>query len=268
MNSGLTVTCISADKKKPTFQSFQKFGNKYWDDTATNKSQIGYYFAYYFQKKYVYLHKIINILSPRERPTDMDWSSDRNILCLSPILKEFTWEEWIYGVGLGSPYTPDYRTNQTCSNSYNELCNSFSQFNFNALIKLISFSKDSNHVKSGTIEHPITLVIKDNKNIFIEEVIDDEEEIKREMETRILEIKKETEIKLKNAKKLKIRNNIMSFREERIHKLELDNSELEQKISELNTIKSINIKKINDIIIGKYDEEIVLAETDQMNSCL
>lgn len=268
MNSGLTITCISPDKKKTTFQSFQKFGNKYWDDTDTNKSQIGYYFAYYFQKKNVYLHKIINILLPSERPSDMDWSSERNILCLGPRLKIFTWEEWINGIGFGAPYTPNYGLNKTCSNSYNELRKSYSNFNFNALIKLLSFPTESNEVKPGIIEKPIILVIKDNTNVIIEEVADDEEEIKREMEKRILEIKEEGEIKLKNARKQKIRNNITSFREERIHQLENENTEIEQKISELKALSAINVKKIRDIMTGKYDEEIVSVESEQTNSCL
>jgi hypothetical protein len=262
MNSGLTITCISADKKKPTFQSFQKFGNKYWDDTATNKSQIGYYFAYYFQKKYVYLHKIINILPPSQRPSDMDWSSDKNILCLSPKLKEFTWEEWKNGVGFGAPYTPDYRTNQTCANSYNDLCISYSKFNF---IKLVSFSIDSNDTKCEIIETPITLIIEDNKSQFFRQLLDDEEVIKQEMEKRILEIKEETEIKLKNARKQKIRNNIILFREQCIQKVEYENEDIEKKISELNLLKALNTKKIDDVREGNYDEEIVLEELKNSN---
>ena len=47
MNNGLTVTCISANKKQTTFASFTKFGNKYWTDCAGNKSKPGYYFAFY-----------------------------------------------------------------------------------------------------------------------------------------------------------------------------------------------------------------------------
>lgn len=262
MNSGLTITCISADKKKPTFQSFQKFGNKYWDDTATNKSQIGYYFAYYFQKKYVYLHKIVNILPPSQRPSDMDWSSDKNILCLSPRLKEFTWEEWKNGVGFGAPYTPDYRTNQTCANSYNDLCISYSKFNF---IKLVSFSIDSNDTKREIIETPITLIIEDNKSQMKEELLDDEEVIKQEMEKRILEIKEETEIKLKNARKQKIRNNIILFREQCIQKVEYENEDIEKKISELNLLKALNTKKIDDVREGNYDEAIVLEELKNSN---
>lgn len=260
MEIGLTITCISGDKNKPTFQSFQKFGNKYWDDTVTNKSKIGYYFAYYFQKKYVYIHQIINILLPSQRPSDMDWSSERNIICLGPRLKKITWDEWKNDIGFGSPYTPDYRTNQTLSWSYNELRISYSQFNFDKLIKTLVCSVTPSEIKSKAIETSIILVIEDNKDTVIEEVINDEEEIKREMEKRILEIREETEIKLKNARKQKIRNNIIVFREERIRRLQDENAEIDKKISELNSFKTINTKKITDIMEGKYDEEIVLVE--------
>ena len=252
MNIGLTITCISTNKKKSTFQSFKKFGNKYWDDTTTNKSKIGYYFAYYFQKKYVYIYKIINILPPSKRPADMDWDSDKNILCFGPRLKEFTWDEWINGVGFGAPYTPDYRINQTFSSSYDNLCISHGQFNFNTLINILSTV--ANDIQSVIIEKPVTLVIEDKKDTLIEEDYEDEDEeevIKRERDQKILEANKEAEIRLKNAKKQKILK-------ARIDRLKDENAEIDKKISELNALKTINTKKISDIMEGKYDEEIVL----------
>jgi len=132
MNTGLTIAFICNGKDHPTMINYKKFGNQYWDDSQNNNSKIGYYFAYYFQQKYVYIHKIINILQPIERPSEMDWSSDRQILCLSEQLKKFTWNEWITGIGLGSPYTPSYRMTQTGSWSYNELQNhaKYHQFQF------------------------------------------------------------------------------------------------------------------------------------------
>ena len=119
--SGLTIAFICLGKDHPSIVNFQKFGHKYWDDAPKNSSQIGYYFVYYYQQKYVYVHKIINITPCTMRPPDHDWVSTRQTLHLSPRLKEFTWEEWTTTVGLGAPYTPTYRMTQTSSWNQHEL---------------------------------------------------------------------------------------------------------------------------------------------------
>ena len=131
-NHGLTIAFICNGNQHPTIINYKKFGNQYWDDSQNNNSKIGYYFAYYFRQKYVYIHKIINILQPEQRPALMEWDSDRQILCLSNKIKEFTWDEWTTGVGLGAPYTPTYRMTQTGSWSYSELQNhkKYQKFNF------------------------------------------------------------------------------------------------------------------------------------------
>ena len=136
--TGLTIAFICAGNKHPTIENYNKFGNKYWDDTQNNKSKIGYYFAYYYQQKYVFIHKIINILPPNERPSEMVWTSDRQILCLSPQLKMFTWNEWTHGVGFGAPYTPSYRMTQTCSYTNIMLLThaKYKNFNFINFIKM------------------------------------------------------------------------------------------------------------------------------------
>jgi hypothetical protein len=114
MNNGLTVTCISANKKGKTLASFNKFGDRYWDDCIGNKSKPGYYIAFYYQKKEVYIHQIEKILSPAERPADMDWESNKNILCFGKRLITIPWEEWKTGIGKGAPYTfGNYRITQT-----------------------------------------------------------------------------------------------------------------------------------------------------------
>jgi len=123
MDSGLTIAFISCKNTHTTVQNFKQFGDKYWDDTLDNKSKIGYYFAYYFQKKYVYIHKIINLLQPDQRPVEMiNWDCGRQILCLSERLMEFTWNEWITGIGFGSPYiAADTRQCKTSSWSFKTL---------------------------------------------------------------------------------------------------------------------------------------------------
>lgn len=136
--TGLTIAFICSGNKHPTIENYNKFGNKYWDDTQNNKSKIGYYFAYYYQQKYVFIHKIINILPPNERPSEMVWVSDRQILCLTPQLKMFTWNEWTHGVGFGAPYTPSYRMTQTCSYTNIMLLthSKYKNFNFINFVKM------------------------------------------------------------------------------------------------------------------------------------
>jgi hypothetical protein len=253
MNTGLTITCISADKQSSTFKSFQKFGNKYWDDTETNKSKIGYYFAYYFQKKYVYFHKIINILPPSKRPTDMIWDSNRNILCLGKRLKEFTWEEWKTFTNNNAPYTPDYRINKTSSWPINEL-----RFNFNELVEILSLNENETNI----IPKPITLTIKDNTNILFVDDDDYEEQIEREMEIQILKLKEIAENKLRRARENRIKKNTILFREKYVNKIKDENNEIEQQIIKLITIQDANKQKMLDIAEGKYDNEFVATDVE------
>ena len=138
MNTGLTIAFICSGNKHPTIENYHKFGHKYWNDTQNNKSKIGYYFAYYYQQKYVFIHKIINILPPNERPSEMAWVSDRQILCLSSQLKMFTWYQWIHGVGFGAPYTPNYRMTQTCCYTNIMLLTHAKHKNFN-FINFVNF---------------------------------------------------------------------------------------------------------------------------------
>jgi hypothetical protein len=130
MDSGLTIAFICNKNNHPSYVCYNIFGNKYWDDTQYNNSKIGYYFAYYYRQEFVYLHKIINILKPNERPKIMSWNTDRQILCLSERLKKFTWNEWTTKIGLHAPYTPKYYSTQTSSWSCNKLKEKFESFNF------------------------------------------------------------------------------------------------------------------------------------------
>jgi len=130
METGFTIAFICRGDDHSTMINYNKFGDKYWDDTPTNSSKIGYYFAYYFRQKYVYIHKITDILQPNQRPAEMKWESNRQILCLSNRIKEFTWEDWIHGIGFGAPYTPTYRMCQTSSWSYNHIIAKYPDFNF------------------------------------------------------------------------------------------------------------------------------------------
>ena len=131
--TGLTIVFISKDRKHSTSINYKKFGDRVWDDCEKNNSKIGYYFAYYYKKDSVFIHKITNITSSDVRPSYMDWVSDRQTLYLSPILKKYTWNEWISCIGLGSPYANNYRYCKTSSWSYKGL-KEF-KFNFDDFIK-------------------------------------------------------------------------------------------------------------------------------------
>lgn len=184
MNTGLTIAFICTPKNDPTIINYNKFGNKYWDDTLNNnKSKIGYYFAYYFRKKYVYIHKIINIVQPCDRPHDMDWVSNRQILCLSGELTQFTWNEWITGIGLGAPYTPTYHCTRTSSWSYHDLhlhkkYKTFNFINFRNIIEPSPVKTNTNiniplHEISQTYEEIIDYdsVLLDNEHTLVTDVI-------------------------------------------------------------------------------------------------
>jgi len=195
MSSGLTIAFVCQGKDHSTITNHKKFGNKYWDDAQNNKSKIGYYFAFYFQKKYVYIHKIINILQPSERPIEMDWTSNKQILCLSKQLHAFTWSEWINGIGLGAPFTPNYRQTSTSSWSCFELQNhkKYHTFNFNNFKNTI--------IDTETATAPATMnakiILYESKKEAIEFDIDDEEEIK--IIAEICRKKREKELRKRNA---------------------------------------------------------------------
>ena len=243
MNAGLTIAFICNGDKHPTVINYKLFGNKYWDDTQNNKSKIGYYFAYYFQQKYVYIHKIINILQPSEQPSDMIWESNKNrqILCLSKQLKKFTWNEWITGIGIGTPYTPKYCMTQTGSWSYNELQNhvKYNTFNF------INF-------KNVIDQQPANIAINYVEDAIVEE--DDEEaELMREME---IERKAMEERMVKRLKEIKDKQ-IVGLREKKCDELKIQLSKYQDMIDELNVNQYKIEKEIKAIMIGDQDAELI-----------
>ena len=243
MNAGLTIAFICNGDKHPTVINYKLFGNKYWDDTQNNKSKIGYYFAYYFQQKYVYIHKIINILQPSEQPSDMIWESNKNrqILCLSKQLKKFSWNEWITGIGIGTPYTPKYCMTQTGSWSYNELQNhvKYNTFNF------INF-------KNVIDQQPANIAINYVEDAIVEE--DDEEaELMREME---IERKAMEERMVKRLKEIKDKQ-IVGLREKKCDELKIQLSKYQDMIDELNVNQYKIEKEIKAIMIGDQDAELI-----------
>jgi hypothetical protein len=138
MPPSLTITFISKKTDHPTNICYDKFGSKYWDDHPNNRSKIGGYFVYYYKKHEVRIHKIINVLKPSERPADMEWESDRNILCFGPQLKVIKWGDWINGIGNGAPFAKDkYRNGATFSWSQIDLNKKFAMFDYNKFINFV-----------------------------------------------------------------------------------------------------------------------------------
>jgi len=128
---GLTIAFICSGSNHPTVENYHLFGSQFWDDCKSNKSKKGYYFAYYVQKKFVRIHQIVELYSPDEKPDVMrNWMTTRQIVGLSPPLKQLTWNEWIHGIGKGSPYATDYHSTHTGTWSLQELHANFPTFDF------------------------------------------------------------------------------------------------------------------------------------------
>jgi hypothetical protein len=266
MNTGLTIAFICNGNDHPTIINYKKFGNQFWDDTQNNNSKIGYYFAYYFQQKCVYIHKIINILQPSERPSSMIWASNRQILCLSKQLKKFTWNEWITGIGIGAPYTPNYRMTQTGSWSYNELQNhkKYNTFNF------INF-KNVIENQPTTITTPLPIYEEKYEYedaVEEEDESDDEEEIiakqKAEMEAFIKTKQFEMERLITEKRIRKMKANPQPLRDEAIDKITIRIKERQQQIDALRSEQYKDEQEIYTISQGGRDEELITNVTKQI----
>jgi hypothetical protein len=244
MNVGLTIAFISGKKSHATNTNYNKFGNKYWDDADNNNSQIGYYFVYYYQKKYVYVHKIINITQPNIRPQEMqDWSSNNNTIYLSRQLIKLTWDEWITNIGKGAPYTRgNYRSCRTTSWSYNDLQRKYNEFNltnFVNIVEKINYKDDSKIIKEENTKIRPILVIQE---------IDEEEENIRKKYDVIMEEKRKIEEKMVEHKRQKI----IQIREKR-------NADIDKEIvSKMEIIKSLQL----EIDVMNYEK---LANTNGEN---
>lgn len=227
MDTGLTIAFICNGNTHPTIINYNKFGNHYWDDSQNNNSKIGYYFAYYFQQKYVYIHKIINILQPHERPSSMIWDSNRQILCLSKQLKQFTWAEWITCIGFGAPYTPKYRMTQTGSWSQHDLQN-------HSKYKTFNFVNFKNSIEDN--QTPICLpdIVEEDEEVIFER------ERKRKADIRMAEFTRmqneEDELdrqRLQEIRNKKIFANIIQLQNEGCNRLLIQRNNLQKEIDRL-----------------------------------
>jgi hypothetical protein len=194
MNPGLTIAFIAKRKNDETIINYEKFGNQYWTDGTANKSKIGGIFIYYHQLKYVRVHKIDDILESSELPPIMsEVSKDKicngtRILCLSNMLKEFTWNEWITEVGKGAPYTPKYRQTQTNCWTFNVLNKKYNTFNFMNFIKIIE--------NQDIYSCPIVLTIDDKNEHDNEDNIETKYTLKTKRIQKITKRMKERQQKI------------------------------------------------------------------------
>jgi hypothetical protein len=260
MNIGITVAHIPKNKNKSkhtAVENYEKFGNKYWDDGKGNNSKVGYYFVYYFQKKMVYVHKIIKeINEPDNKPPLMkDWDTKNKILCLGPLLKEFTWEEWKSNIGYGAPYTLDKTGNirkgktergqaNTCGWSLEQL-RQYNKFNFDKFKNTIE-----NDNVSVLSELPIEI-----PSVQEETIVDETEE--QELERRINEIRKQKRTKELKQNIVAIRENERARIETRIESFRRQRDELISRLERLDKQIEEKEQERDDIMNGKYDNILI-----------
>jgi hypothetical protein len=169
----------------------------------------------------------------------MIWDSNRQILCLSKQIKQFTWNDWISGLGTCAPYTPKYRMTQTGSWSYSELQTKYNTFNF------INF-------KNIIDQQPANISINYVEDAIVEEA-DEEEELMREME---IERKAMEERMVKRLKDIKYKQ-IVGLREKKCDELKIHLSRYKDMIDELNVNQYKIEKEIKAIMIGDQDAELI-----------
>lgn len=106
INCQITITPISKDPKRLSHIDYQeqlKSNNWCWDEaprehtSANLRPKKGQLFAFYFPKIKIIIHRVTDILEPRNRLPS--WSHnvgqcDRKVLMLTKPLKTFTYEEW------------------------------------------------------------------------------------------------------------------------------------------------------------------------------
>lgn len=237
---GITIAFICLGDSHPTLVNYRKFGNKYWDDGKENKSKVGYWFLYYYRQQFVRVHKIIQLLPNTEKPIEMNnWESDRQILCLSPQLKEFTWNEWVTNVGRGAPYAMKYYNTQTRCWVIPELEKSFKDFNFQrfkSILNLESTLESKLESEDYSEEESVTDSIENEDILLVEQI-----------NRRIYQKTKDT---------------VHLLREEYVSLSESKIAELNHSIELLVKQRDQEVSHKQEILKGNKDEDIVKRETE------
>jgi hypothetical protein len=174
----------------------------------------------------------------------MLWVSDRNVLCLSERLQEFTWEEWKNNYGFGAPYTPDYHSCQTGSWSLNELKSRFANFNFNNLHLLLT-----SNFENINIDAKDTKVIEDE----LDEENSEHDELDEEIKNAIQKLEELNRLKAKKEAK----KNIVLIRQNWIKYLDSAYDETQKQIEDANAKACRNREERKMTETGNNDEKIL-----------
>jgi hypothetical protein len=256
-DTGITIAFIAKGSCHPTSINFNKFGTEYWDDDKYNSSKKGYYFIFYYKKQAVIIHKVNRILETKDRPIKMEWKSDRQILCLSPVLKRYEWNDWITGVGKGCPFSNSYGSTRTTSWTFDEIKSRYISFNYRNFMERV----DSVIVKAEPkADMPKADVPKvDAPKADTQKSDSEDEEVIFERERRLRQQKQDEEDKqtLMKIRERKMRQNIQSLREETINIVRNKNLELQKQIDLLTAEQYKNEREIYIILKGERDEEIL-----------
>ena len=180
----------------------------------------------------------------------MIWESNRQILCLSKQIKQFTWNEWISGLGADVPYTPNYRMTQTASWSYSELQNhkKSNMFNF------INF-------KNIIDQQPANIAINNVEDIIVEEDDDDiEAYLKKQQDEMDAYLKaKQAEIDriMKAMEVKKIAKSVSVLREQArdsmLREIQREEDEIEKRRANIAVLRT----EIVATMRGDFDEELI-----------
>ena len=243
--SGITIAFISKDSGHPTSINFNKFGTEYWDDDKYNSSKKGYYFIFYYKKQAVIIHKVNRILETKDRPPKMEWKSDRQIICLSPVLKRYDWNDWITGVGKGCPFSKDYYSTRTTSWTFDEIKSRYILFNYRNFMERVD-----------------SVIVKVEPKADVPKVhseTDEDEEVIFERERKLRQQRQDEEDKqtLAKIRERKLRQNIQSLRDETIKIIKNKNLELQKQIDLLTAEQYKNERESYIILKGERDEQIL-----------
>jgi hypothetical protein len=252
---GITIVFICLGDSHPSLVNYRKFGNKYWDDGKGNKSKVGYWFLYYYRKQFVRVHKILQILPNTEKPTEMKhWESDRQILCLSPQLKEFTWHEWITDIGIGSPYALD-NYGSTNSNSWTVQELEKRSFNFKRFKSILEMESKIESTLESKIESTLESTLESEDLSEEPEHSEEGEESSVDEDILLVEqINKRIYHKTMETVHL-LREEYASLSDKRI-------TELNHSIEVLVNQRDQELNHKESILNGNHDEDIVKRETE------
>jgi hypothetical protein len=181
-----------------------------------------------------------------------NWESDtdRQILCLSPQLKEFTWHEWITDIGIGAPYATD-TYGSTNSNSWTAEDLKNRNFNFHRFKSIVE-----GPCKGAALE-------------VDESVIPNPSESEDDLTTKSDEFPSESEEKEPFLKQLhqriyqKTMESVHLLREEEVSLSETKIAELNHSIEMLVKQRDQELYHKQEILKGNKDEDIVKRETER-----